>query len=68
MSIMNEPNIDGKTALMIAVANNSKETAELNLKECVELLIKHGADINVFSNERKTALMYAIENGNYKIH
>jgi len=56
---MNEPKIDGKTALMIAVANNSKEYAEL--------LIKHGADINVFSNEGKTALMYAIENGNKEI-
>jgi len=50
--IINEPNIDGKTTLMIAVANN--------LKECTEMLIKHGADVNARGSNGYTALFFAV--------
>lgn len=55
---INAQDKEGKTALCLA--------AEKGLVECVKLLLKRKADVEVMANNEETALHLAIKNSNYE--
>ena len=53
---INYKNKEGWTALMLAVANSNYVSSY----ECVELLVKYGANINIINDHNRDALYYSI--------